>query len=135
MSRLAIARILLVAAGVASFSLSAWGSLASLGLDFRSIRDVLLALCFVMPLPVYMMGIYSLRWSTSLLWVLFLAQWAVRLTIKPNPATNPLDEIGLFYVSIAFASQAAYWFRPKGMRQKLLQRKLDSELPEESAYR
>jgi hypothetical protein len=87
-----------------------------------------------MPLPVYLMGVYSLRWSTSLLWVLFLAQWAVRLTIKPDPATNPLDEIGLFYVFIAFASQAAYWFRPKGMSHKLLQRRLDSELPGKSGF-
>jgi hypothetical protein len=53
--------------------------------------------------------------------MLFLAQWAVRLTIKPNPAVNPLDEIGLLYVLIALASQAAYWFRPRGMRQKLFQ--------------
>jgi hypothetical protein len=72
-----------------------------------------------MPLPVYSTGVYSLRWSTSLLWMLFFAQCAVRLTIKTNPVINPLDEIGLFYVFIAFASQAAYWFRPGGMRQKL----------------
>ena len=135
MSRLAIARILLVAAGVASFCLSAWGSLASFGLDFRLVRDILLGLCFVMPLPVYLTGVRSLRWSTSLLWVLFFAEWAVRLTIRPNPATNPLDEIGLFYFFIAFASEAAYWFRPKGMRQKLLQRRPDSELPAKSDFR
>jgi hypothetical protein len=121
MSRLTIARILVVATGIASLCLSAWGSLASLGLDYRSMPEVLLALCFVMPLPFYLTGVYSLRWSVSLLWMLFLAQWAVRLTIKPNPAVNPLDEIGLFYVLIALASQAAYWFRPRGMRQKLFQ--------------
>jgi hypothetical protein len=95
MSRLTVARILAVATGIASLGLSAWGSLAALGLDYRSIPEVLLALCFVMPLPFYLVGVCSLRWSVSLLWMLFVAQWAVRLTIKPNPAINPLDEMGL----------------------------------------
>jgi hypothetical protein len=122
-TRLIASRSLLVLAGLASFGLSAWGCVASLMLDYRT-TDVLLAPCLILPFPVFLSSIRSLRLTAFLLWVLFFGQWFVRqfvvqvITNKPNPVLNPLDQIGVMYFGIAIAVQIAYLLRSgKGERQ------------------
>jgi hypothetical protein len=117
-SRMIVSKSLLALAGLASFCLSAWGSLASLGLDYRT-REVLLVLCFVLPFPAFLSSLRSLRLSTCLLWALFFCQWFVRQyvlqlsTQRPNPALNPLDAIGAVYFGIAVAVQIAYLLKAR----------------------
>jgi hypothetical protein len=117
-TRLIVSKTLLVLAGVASFCLSAWGFLTSLGLDYRT-REVLLVLCFVLPFPAFLSFLRSLRLSTFLLWALFFGQWFVRQfvlqlsTQRPNPPLNPLDDIGRVYFGIAVALQIAYFLKAR----------------------
>lgn len=113
-----VSRSLLTLSGLASFCLTAWGALASLGLDYGS-REVLLMLCFVLPFPAFLSFLRSLRLSTFLLWALFFAQWFVRQFVLPsstqrhNPPINPLDEIGRVYFGIAVAVQIAYLLKAR----------------------
>jgi hypothetical protein len=118
-ARLTVFYSLLVVAGLASLCLSAWGFLMSLMLDYRT-TDVLLTLCLVLPLPVFLSSLRSLRLAVFLLWILFVGQWFVRQfvvqmnTHRPNPALNPLDEIGVVYFGIAVVVQAAYLLKNRG---------------------
>ena len=120
MARLTVARILLVAAGLISLCLSAWGFVASLGLGFDVSVDGLLSLCFLLPFPTYLLSLYSLKWSALQFWALFVAQWMARaLLIRSNPDINPLDEIGVVYFCIAGAVLAAYLLGPKDRHHRL----------------
>lgn len=118
MTRRIVSKSLLALAALASFSLSARGALASLGLDYRT-REVFLALCFVLPLPAFLSFMRSLKLATLLLWALFFGQWFVRqfvlqlTTQRPNPPLNPLDEIGRVYFGIAVAVQIAYLLKAR----------------------
>jgi hypothetical protein len=60
-----------------------------------------------------LVSVYSLRWSASLLWALFVALWLARaFLITPNPQINPLDTVGALYLFAALALQVACFFAP-----------------------
>jgi hypothetical protein len=113
-TRRAVSKCLLTLAGLASFCLSAFGALASLGLDYRTC-DMFLILCFVLPFPAFLSFLQSFRLATVSLWILFLGQWIVRQfligTHRPSPALNPLSGTGGAYFGIALAMQVAFLMR------------------------
>jgi hypothetical protein len=105
---------LLSVGGVISFLITAWGCLASLGLDYRKPTELSLAMCFILPFPCFLLSMRSIRWSATSLWALFVGLWILRaFTISPNPQLNPVDTLGAAFLCPAVAVQLAALFKPK----------------------
>ena len=105
---------LLSVGGVISFLITAWGCLASLGLDYRKPAELSLAMCFILPFPCFLLSMRSIRWSATSLWALFVGLWILRaFTISPNPQLNPVDTLGAAFLCPAVAVQLAALFKPK----------------------
>ena len=120
MSRLAVTRIFLVMSGGITLSLSTWGCFASIMLDYQILPDLLLILCFLLPFPFFLVSVYSLRWSASLLWALFLTLSLVRaFLLTPNPQMNPFDAFGVINLSTAISAEGACFFAPSGRIRRL----------------
>jgi hypothetical protein len=105
---------LLSVGGGTSFLITAWGCLASLGLDYRKPAELSLAMCFILPFPCFLLSMRSIHWSVASLWALFVGLWILRaFTISPNPQLNPVDTLGAAYLLPAVAVQLATLFKPK----------------------
>jgi FtsH-binding integral membrane protein len=105
---------LLSVGGVISFLITAWGCLASLGLDYQKPAELFLAMCFILPFPCFLLSMRSIRWSATSLWALFVGLWILRaFTISPNPQPNPVDTLGAAFFLSAVAVQLASVFKPK----------------------
>jgi hypothetical protein len=102
-----------IAGGFISLFITMWGCFASIIFDLRKLGDLSLALCLVAPMPCFLIGFYSKRWSATLLWLVFVALWWNRAHIRPNPELNPLDGLGTMYVLPAVAVQVAIFCAPK----------------------
>jgi hypothetical protein len=56
-----------IAGGAISFLLTIYGCIASFMLDYRELEELSLAVCLVAPLPCFLIGLRSKRWSALLL--------------------------------------------------------------------
>lgn len=74
LNRLTLSSALLVIGGLLALLVTLWGCVAGIMLDYRQTADVLLGLSFVLPLPLYFVALWSLRWSAGLLVGLYLYQ-------------------------------------------------------------
>ena len=107
---------MLAVGGAISVVITAWGCISSLMLDYQKPTEMALMLCFVLPLPCFLLSFKSVSWSAVCLWILFGGQWALRaLTLGSNSQLNPIDALGTLYFSVAISVQLALIF---GSREK-----------------
>jgi hypothetical protein len=113
--------------GVGGFVLlmqTLFGLVAILGLGFDSIRDITTALCLTLAFPSYLVGLKSLRISTILLWLFFVAQWAnACLLSRPPELGSPFDwPHGDTLFAAIILVQCGYWLASKTLgKEKPLQ--------------
>lgn len=90
MNRGSLARIGLIAAGTMLCLETAMGIVVALGIGFEP-APVLLGLAFTLGLPVYLLGLRSLRAAAVGLWMLFLFRWAVLCCVsRPCHLVSPI---------------------------------------------
>ncbi|MEG9434037.1 hypothetical protein [Terriglobus sp. ADX1] len=70
---------------------SLWGLLAIMMFGFDSFNEISLAVCFLAPLPVYLLVLYSVPLAAVGAWLLFFATWITRCFIsKPPTLISPI---------------------------------------------
>lgn len=70
---------------------SLWGLLVIMMFGFDSFNEISLAVCFLAPLPVYLLVLYSVPFAAVGLWLLFFATWITRCFIsKPPMLISPI---------------------------------------------
>ncbi len=70
---------------------SLWGLLAIMMLGFDSFNEISLAVCFLAPLPIYLLVLYSVSFAAVGVWLLFFATWITRCFIsKPPTLISPV---------------------------------------------
>lgn len=122
-----IARWLLLIGGGVLLLLSLFGLLPILvGVLFVgepfSIRDVPTVLCLLLPFPMYLIGLKSLRIATFTLWSLFIVQWLIRCFISHPPTLlNPFDwwHGEVLFFSIVFV-QVGYLILSRASRGRVV---------------
>jgi len=117
-ARDAIARGLLILGGCVLLLESLFGILAILIYVYRTILDVTTALCLILPFPLYLVGLKSLRVAIWLLWIYFLAQWGNECLVSvPPQLVNPFEPHGIpLFASIA-SVQIGYLILSYGSRK------------------
>jgi hypothetical protein len=87
-----IAGVLVLVGGALLLFQSLFGLFAIMMLGFDSFLDWTTALSLTLAFPVYLVGLKSLRLSTGLLWLFFLAQWINKCFLSGSPKlANPFD--------------------------------------------
>jgi hypothetical protein len=87
-----LARILLLIGGLIFLLETLFGCIASLILDTHSIRDTLTALCLTLGLPIFLVGLVSLRIAAAALWTFFVVQWINGCFLSSPPRlSSPFD--------------------------------------------
>jgi len=116
------ARLLVLFGGVIAIALTLWGCLASIMLDYLIPTELSLAFVFVVPLPRFLIGLFSWRISLAALLFDFLALAYIRaFLITPNPQKNPFDVLGIAYVLPLVCLLVAYFLTPRDGRSSTRQ--------------
>ncbi len=97
---------LLIIGGIGAFLLTAYGCLVAMMFDYRDPRDLSLGLSLILPFPLFLVSIRSLRWSALLLWIDFITLSVIRAFMLK---VNPVDTFGLFYFCPVLAVQLAIY--------------------------
>jgi hypothetical protein len=90
--------ILLSASGIVSFGLSLYGLFACMMFDYRLLPDLSLGICMLLPFPLFLVSMKSVKWSALLLVLLTCSLWAVQAFLGgPNRSLNPFDGLSPYY--------------------------------------
>jgi len=61
----------------------------------------------ILPFPLFLIGLRSLSWPAVILWAGWVGLRLARTNIRPNPALNPLDQLGAHNLCPSVAVQLA----------------------------
>jgi len=91
-------RILLWASGIASFCLALFGLFACMMFDYRLLSDLSLGICMLLPFPLFLVSMKSVKLSAFLLVLLTTSLWAVQAFLGgPSRSLNPFDGLSPYY--------------------------------------
>lgn len=93
-----LAQTLLWVAGALSLCLSLYGLLACMMFDYRQLPDLSLGICMLLPFPLFLVTLKSVKWSALLLVLLTCSLWAVQAFLGgPTRSLNPFDGLSPYY--------------------------------------
>jgi len=110
MVRRMISGVALAIAGLLLLIRTGLGLIAVLGFGIDSIETLVTMLCLTLALPIYLVGLFSLRGATIGLWVFFGLNWTyLSLMSKPLGVVNPFSwPYGSHLIVAAILVQLAY---------------------------
>jgi len=112
--RLHISQLLVVVSGLIAAALTLWGCFASIMINYLIPRELALCIVFILPLPCFMMSLWSWRTSVILLLMDFIVLGYLRaFMLTGNPQRNPFDSLGLAFLCPGLCMLVAYILAPK----------------------
>jgi len=101
---LVLARGSLIIAGGLLLMESLLGCICVLGIGFSTLPEVLLDLCLTMAFPIYLVGIWSMRYAAIGLWLFFLIQWLDTCLNGSPPGFRFVNPLGWIQGDLLFAA-------------------------------